>query len=182
MCYVTCFKFKLVLYALVSVHALSIRQYTLLDLEHIPRKTNSKRIQVIHNSAIRSIRKLKLDTSFNILHHEANNKSLTINSKPFTHVKVEDIKCKQSHMNNFLENLCITMQSVVNETLLKPFNETDMENENNVDVGVYIKNVMPFFSFRNKRKQQNSDKKEPEPDSDDEDEDLVDSSDQEDVV
>ncbi|RNA26533.1 hypothetical protein BpHYR1_048267 [Brachionus plicatilis] len=57
-----------------------------------------------------------------------------------------------------------------------------MLDENNIDVGVYIKNVMPLFSFRNKRKQHNSDEKEPEPDSDDEDEDLVDSSDEEDVV
>ncbi|RNA03111.1 hypothetical protein BpHYR1_015186 [Brachionus plicatilis] len=57
-----------------------------------------------------------------------------------------------------------------------------MLDENNIDVGVYIKNVMPLFSFRNKRKQQNSDEKEPEPDSDDKDEDLVDSSDEEDIT
>ncbi|RNA39972.1 hypothetical protein BpHYR1_012437 [Brachionus plicatilis] len=56
-----------------------------------------------------------------------------------------------------------------------------MLDENNIDVGVYIKNVMPLFSFRNKRKQQNSDEKEPEPDSEDEDEDLVGSSDEEDT-
>ncbi|RNA10037.1 hypothetical protein BpHYR1_001390 [Brachionus plicatilis] len=52
-------------------------------------------------------------------------------------------------------------------------------DENSIDVGVYIKNVMPLFSFRNKRKEQNSDDKEPELDSDDEDEDLVDSSNEE---
>ncbi|RMZ97115.1 hypothetical protein BpHYR1_017111 [Brachionus plicatilis] len=51
-----------------------------------------------------------------------------------------------------------------------------------IDVDVYIKNVMSFFSFRNKRKQQNFNEKESELDSDDEDEDLVDSSDEEDVV
>ncbi|RNA04700.1 hypothetical protein BpHYR1_005658 [Brachionus plicatilis] len=55
-----------------------------------------------------------------------------------------------------------------------------MLDENHIDVGVCIKNVMPLFSFRNKRKQQNSDEKEPEPDSDDEDVDLVDSSDEKD--
>ena len=51
----------------------SILDYTFPCLNSFS-DTNLKRIQVIQNSAVRSILKLKFDTSSNIMHHEALNK------------------------------------------------------------------------------------------------------------
>ncbi|RNA29799.1 hypothetical protein BpHYR1_020270 [Brachionus plicatilis] len=56
-----------------------------IQMENENVKTNIKKIQVIQNSAVRSILKLKYDTLSNIMHHETFNKLnlLTVSNRLF---------------------------------------------------------------------------------------------------